>query len=216
MRWDHVLFDLDGTLTESGPGIMKSAQYALHAFGIEKPWQELSYFVGPPLSETFSRFFPEPQTLEAVVKFREYYKRDGWLDNAPYPGVADMLDALRAQGLRLFVATSKPEVMARRVLEHFGLASYFEAICGAPEHDPAAGQKLHVVNAALQAAGCTDRSRAVMVGDRKYDILGGHQAGMAAIGVLYGYGSREELEQAGADALAEAPAQLIKLITASC
>ena len=185
MSRDIILFDLDGTLTESGPGIMKAAQYALRFYGIEKPWQELSYFVGPPLSETFAAFVPEPEIPGIIAKFREYYQKDGWLDNAPYPGVREMLDALRAGGKHLMVATSKLDRLAVQVLAHFDLLSRFEAVCGAPE---------------------------VMVGDRKYDITGGHQAGLAAIGVLYGYGSREELTQAGADALAESPEALTKLI----
>lgn len=212
MSRDIILFDLDGTLTESGPGIMKAAQYALRTYGIEKPWQELSYFVGPPLSETFAAFVAEPEIPGIIAKFREYYQKDGWLDNAPYPGVREMLDALRAGGKRLMVATSKLDRLAVQVLAHFDLLSRFEAVCGAPEGDPAAAQKASIVRAALAKAGCTDPGRAVMVGDRKYDITGGHQAGLAAIGVLYGYGSREELTQAGADALAESPEALTKLI----
>ena len=212
MSRDIILFDLDGTLTESGPGIMKAAQYALRAYGIEKPWQELSYFVGPPLSETFAAFVPEPEIPGIIARFREYYQKDGWLDNAPYPGVREMLDALRAGGKRLMVATSKLDRLAVQVLAHFDLLSRFEAVCGAPEGDPAAAQKASIVRAALVKAGCTDPGRAVMVGDRKYDITGGHQAGLTAIGVLYGYGSREELTQAGADALAETPEALTKLI----
>ena len=212
MSWDIILFDLDGTLTESGPGIMKAAQYALRAYGIEKPWQELSCFVGPPLSETFAAFVEEPEIPGIIARFREYYQKDGWLDNAPYPGVREMLDALHAGGKRLMVATSKLDRLAVQVLAHFDLLSCFEAVCGAPEGDPAAAQKANIVRVALTKADCTDLSRAVMVGDRKYDITGGHQAGLAAIGVLYGYGSREELTQAGADALAETPEALTKLI----
>lgn len=212
MSRDIILFDLDGTLTESGPGIMKAAQYALRFYDIEKPWQELSYFVGPPLSETFAAFVAEPEIPGIIAKFREYYQKDGWLDNAPYPGVREMLDALRAGGKHLMVATSKLDRLAVQVLAHFDLLSRFEAVCGAPEGDPAAAQKASIVRAALAKAGCTDPGRAVMVGDRKYDITGGHQAGLTAIGVLYGYGSREELTQAGADALAETPEALTKLI----
>ena len=212
MSRDIILFDLDGTLTESGPGIMKAAQYALRSYGIEKPWQELSYFVGPPLSETFATFVEEPEIPGIIARFREYYQKDGWLDNAPYPGVREMLDALRAEGKRLMVATSKLDRLAVQVLAHFDLLSCFEAVCGAPEGDPAAAQKANIVRAALAKADCIDLSRAVMVGDRKYDITGGHQAGLTAIGVLYGYGSREELTQAGADALAETPEVLTKLI----
>lgn len=206
-----LLFDLDGTLTDSGPGIMKAAQYALRAYGIEKPWQELDFFVGPPLNETFVRFVPEQEIPAAVAKFREYYQKDGWLDNAPYPGVQNMLERLQASGLRLFVATSKPEQMAVQVLTHFGLAGYFEAICGAPEGDPEAGKKVNVVKRVLRQAGCEELSQAVMIGDREHDIIGGHLAGLEAIGVLYGYGSQEELRLAGAEAVCRTPAAVAEL-----
>ena len=211
-RRDIVLFDLDGTLTDSGPGIMKAAQYALRAWGIERPWQELSFFVGPPLSETFARFVPEAEVPAAVEKFREYYREDGWLDNAPYPGVAEMLAALRRGGCRLFVATSKLDTMAVRVLEHFGLLPYFEGVCGAPAGDPGAGKKVSVVRAALRLAGCTDLRRAVMVGDRLHDIEGAHACGLPALGVTYGYGSRNELTAASADALADTPADAVRVL----
>lgn len=212
MCWEIVLFDLDGTLTDSGPGIMKAAQYALRAYGIEKPWQELAYFVGPPLSENFSPFVAPEEIPNIIAKFREYYRVDGWIDNAPYPGVAEMLAEMKAAGCKLYVATSKLETMAVQVLRHFGLAGYFEAICGAPEGDPEAGKKVNVVKRALKEAECTELSRAVMVGDREHDILGGHMAGLQAVGVLYGYGSREELEKAGAEAIAATPEELKNLI----
>ena len=208
MSWDIILFDLDGTLTESGPGIMKAGQYALRAFGIERDWRELSFFVGPPLSETFARFVPAQDVDAAVAKFREYYQKDGWLDNAPYPGIPELL----AQGKRLFVATSKLDTMAVRIVEHFGLMPYFEAVCGAPAGDKEAGKKVNVVKAALKAAGCDDLSRAVMVGDREHDVIGAHMAGLDVIGVLYGYGSREELTAAGADYISETPDTLETLI----
>ena len=153
-----ILFDLDGTLTDSGPGIMKAGQYALRAFGIERDWRELSFFVGPPLSETFAHFVSAENVDAAVAKFREYYQQDGWLDNAPYPGIPALLAHLKSEGKRLFVATSKLDTMAERILEHFGLAPYFDAICGAPEGDKEAGKKVNVVKAALKAAGCDDLS----------------------------------------------------------
>ena len=212
MRRDIILFDLDGTLTDSGPGIMKAGQYDLRAFGIERDWRELSFFVGPPLSETFARFVSAENVDAAVAKFREYYQKDGWLDNAPYPGIPALLAHLKSKGKRLFVATSKLDIMAERILEHFGLAPYFDAICGAPEGDREAGKKVNVVKAALKAAGCDDLSRAVMVGDREHDVIGAHMAGLDVIGVLYGYGSREELTAAGADYISETPDTLETLI----
>lgn len=212
MHCDIILFDLDGTLTDSGPGIMKAGQYALRAFGIERDWRELSFFVGPPLSETFARFVRAENVDAAVAKFREYYQQDGWLDNAPYPGIPTLLAHLKSEGKRLFVATSKLDIMAERILEHFGLAPYFDAICGAPEGDREAGKKVNVVKAALKAAGCDDLSRAVMVGDREHDVLGAKKNGLPCIGAVYGYGSAEELTAAGAAALAETVDELHKLL----
>lgn len=212
MHHDIILFDLDGTLTDSGPGIMKAGQYALRAFGIERDWRELSFFVGPPLSETFARFVSAENVDAAVAKFREYYQKDGWLDNAPYPGIPALLAYLKSEGKRLFVATSKLDTMAERILEHFGLAPYFDAICGAPAGDKEAGKKVSVVKAALKAAGCNDLSRAVMVGDREHDVLGAKKNGLPCIGAVYGYGTAEELTAAGAAALADTVDELHKLL----
>ena len=172
-----ILFDLDGTLTDSGPGIMKASQFALHAYGVERDWQELDFFVGPPLDETFGQFMPKEDIPGAIDQFRVYYHDVGWLENEPYPGVREMLDTLQKNGFRLFVATSKLESMAVQVLGHFGLAPYFEAICGAPGDNTQAGKKVNVIRAALQKAGCTDLTQAMIVGDRKHDIIGGKLAG---------------------------------------
>ena len=207
-----ILFDLDGTLTDSGPGIMKASQFALHAYGVERDWQELDFFVGPPLDETFGQFMPKEDIPGAIDQFRVYYHDVGWLENEPYPGVREMLDTLQKNGFRLFVATSKLESMAVQVLGHFGLAPYFEAICGAPDDNTQAGKKVNVIRAALQKAGCTDLTQAMIVGDRKHDIIGGKLAGIRTAGILYGYGSREELAQAGADLICRTPEEFTKIM----
>lgn len=211
MKREVVLFDLDGTLLDTGPGIMRAAQYAFQSFGIERDWQSLRFFVGPPLEEAFSAFFPPEQARAAVVKFREYYNATGWLECSLYPGIEASLQALRDAGKRLCVATSKPETMALRVLAHMGLLEYFAHVCGALPDDPAAGKKEQVIRRALQKAACTPE-QAFMVGDRQYDVLGGHAAGVETLGVLYGYGSREELEQAGADGIAATPPEITQWI----
>ena len=207
-----ILFDLDGTLTDSGPGIMKASQFALRAYGVERDWQELDFFVGPPLDETFGQFMPKEDIPGAIDQFRVYYHDVGWLENEPYPGVREMLDTLQKNGFRLFVATSKLESMAVQVLGHFGLAPYFEAICGAPGDNAQAGKKVNVIRAALQKAGCTDLTQAMIVGDRKHDIIGGKLAGIRTAGILYGYGSREELAQAGADLICRTPEEFTKIM----
>lgn len=213
MSWDILLFDLDGTLTDSGPGIMHAAKTALQSFGIDGlSEQELRYFVGPPLWESFGKYLPEEQISAAIDRFREYYRVTGWLENEPYPGVRECLHALKAAGKRMYVATSKLESMARQVLTHFDLMQYFDGVCGGIADDPEAGKKVNVVRRALREAGCTEYSRAILSGDREYDIYGGHAAGIQTVGVLYGYGSREELEKAGADALAETPEALLALL----
>ena len=211
MGWDVLLFDLDGTLTDSGPGIMHAAETALASFGITGlcEW-ELRYFVGPPLVESFAAYLPQAEVQTAIDRFRAYYRETGWLENEPYPGVRECLQALRAAGKRMYVATSKLESMARQVLAHFNLLRYF--VCGGLASDPEAGKKVSVVRRALREAGCTEPSRAILSGDREYDIYGGHAAGVKTAGVLYGYGSREELEAAGADYLAQTPEALLALL----
>ena len=213
MGWDILLFDLDGTLTDSGPGIMHAAKTALQSFGIDGlSERELRYFVGPPLWESFGKYLPEEQISAAIDRFREYYRVTGWLENEPYPGVRECLQALRAAGKRMYVATSKLESMARQVLVHFDLLRYFDGVCGGIADDPEAGKKANVVRRALREAEYTEYSRAILSGDREYDIYGGHAAGIQTVGVLYGYGSREELEAAGADYLARTPEALLALL----
>ena len=206
MRWNTVLFDLDGTLTDPGVGITKAVQYALRHYGIDEPDRtKLEKFIGPPLHTAFAEYygFAPEQALEAVEKFREYYNVTGWSENVPYEGVGALLDDLRAEDVKLVIATSKPEQTALRVLKHFDLVDKFDCICGAPMHDAAASKKAAVIRRTFTEADITDLSCAIMVGDRRHDIEGAHETGLAAIGVLYGYGSREEHETAGADYIAE-------------
>lgn len=203
MRWDTVLFDLDGTLTDPKVGITSAAAYALRELGRgEVDPETLTDFIGPPLHVVFPAHcgLDEEETDAAIRAFRVYYVERGWCENIPYEGMAELLDALRAAGLRLAVATSKPEDTAQKILEHFGLASYFDHICGSRMGDKASADKASVVRSALACMG--DGGSAVMVGDRSYDIVGAHTAGLDAVGVLYGYGSRAELEEAGADFIA--------------
>ena len=202
--WNTILFDLDGTLTDSQEGIINSITGALAYFGIQEERENLLEFVGPPLDESFRlRYgFSQEQIAVGIEKFREYFNRRGWLENAPYPGVEELLRDLRGAGRRLLVATSKPENMAVQVLEHFGLAPYFDRICGAPADNQEGARKANVIRSALQWMGCEDLSDVVMVGDRRHDIDGAHEAGLQAIGVLYGYGDRAEHERAGAEFIA--------------
>ena len=200
-----VLFDLDGTLTDPGIGITNSVRYALERYGIAvADRRELYCFIGPPLRESFEKYygFSEKQAREAVACYREYFAQTGLLENKVYDGIESLLQQLRAAGKTLLVATSKPEVFARRILEHFGLDGYFDFIAGATL-DETRVRKADVIAYALDSCGVTDLAQAVMVGDREQDVLGARAMGIDCIGVLFGYGSREELEQAGARYLAE-------------
>ncbi len=210
--WKTVLFDLDGTLTDSAPGITNSLARALAHFGIREEPKNLLKFIGPPLNESLPEYygFTPEQAAKAVAVFREHFVEKGWLENAPYPGVAALLRELKEAGLQLMVATSKPEVQAVRVLKHFGLAEYFEHICGAPLGNEDGARKAAVVRQALGYA--KDISSVVMVGDRRHDVEGARENGIPCIGVLYGYGSREELAVAGASFITEDLVGLKKLL----
>ena len=212
--WRTILFDLDGTLTDPKVGITTAFAYALKKYGIEAEADTLTSVIGPPLKDSFMDLygFDEARALEAIREYRVYFADRGWAENIPYPGIAELLQKLQGEGRRLLLATSKPEVFTRRIMEHFDLARYFTLIGAAPMDESDGGKKENVIDATLEKAGLTDLSEAVMVGDRSYDILGAHANGIAAIGVLYGYGSREELETAGADYITETVQSLNTLL----
>lgn len=214
MSYTYLLFDLDGTLTDSGPGIMNAASYALKQFGIEETAPEkLRRFVGPPLHDSFSRFYgmSEADMKEAVRLFRVYYRPIGIFENTPYPGIRDFLLELRKRGKKLAVATSKPMEMAERVLRHFDLYDCFDVHCAGTE-DESRNQKWQIVSDALNQLGVEDRSQALMIGDREQDVLGAAKNGIDCAGVLWGYGSRQEFETAGAAYIVENYGELLDRI----
>lgn len=210
---DAVLFDLDGTLTDPGEGITNSVAYALESFGIAAEDKTSLYpFIGPPLAESFAQFYgfgPE-QVQQAVAQYREYFSRKGMYENVPYPGIHQALEELKQAGVRLSIATSKPLEFALPILRRFDLAHYFEHI-GAADLAGRRSQKGQVIAYVLDQAGISDKSRAIMAGDRRYDALGARENGVDCAGVLYGYGSRQELLEAGVAALIESPDQLVRL-----
>lgn len=216
MKYQVVLFDLDGTVTDSGPGIMNSVQYALAKFGILNPDRAvLRRFVGPPLNDSFERFYglSQSEALKAVDYYREYYRAGGIFENNLYTGIKEVLQELKGRGCRVYLATSKPQVFSEQILEHFEIDSFFDGVVGS-FLDGTRVDKSEVVAEALRLAGITSDTNkdAVMIGDREYDIYGAHKLGISAIGVLYGYGSREELEEAGADEIAVSPGQLLEIL----
>ena len=208
-----ILFDLDGTLTDSGEGIMNCAELALKHFGLPVPDREtMRVFVGPPLDETFIKFgVPADKTDEAIRVYRSRYTTVGKFENFPYPCIAQMLEKLRQNGHRLFVATSKPEEMSVEILEKFELAQYFELICGATL-DGSRSKKADIITYLLDKAG--DTENAVMVGDTAFDVVGAAAHGIPAIGVAWGYGKVEDMEIAGASAIAHSVEELFALLNA--
>ena len=208
-----IFFDLDGTLTDSAPGIIHSVQYALKKYGIEAEENDLRSFIGPPLVHSFQeRFgFDHDKALEAVAYYREYFTAGGMFENSVYPGVEEMLQKLKEDGLMLAVATSKPEFFSKQILEHFALTRYFDFIGGAAM-DETRTTKVEVLSYALQELQ-VDPAKAVMIGDRENDMEAASLLGTESIGVLYGYGSKEELAHAGAKVFAETPMDICRIIS---
>jgi phosphoglycolate phosphatase len=196
---EYILLDLDGTVTDSGPGITRSAAYALARFGIEAEPEQLRGFIGPPLKQSFMDFygFDDQKAALAVEKYREYYRETGIFENAVYDGMAGFLEEISRCDKKLILATSKPEVFAKQILSHFGLDHYFYFIAGSML-DGARTDKAELIGYVLNHCSIVP-GKAAMVGDRKHDIIGAQKNSVASIGVTYGYGSRGELEEAGAD-----------------
>ena len=204
-----VLFDLDGTLTASGPGILASVRHALAALGEPIPDPEvLAGFIGPPLLDSFIDLcgLAPDRAHAAIAAYREYYSTKGQYENSVYSGIPELLGALADAGPTLAVATSKAEVYAESILAHFGLAEYFTVVVGS-ELDGRRTRKAEVIAEVLARL---DRPVAdcLMIGDRAHDVIGASAVGMACVGVLWGYGSAEELTSAGAEALVHTPADL--------
>ena len=213
-HYSYVLFDLDGTLTDSGPGIMNGFTYAIKEMGKEVPEPEvLKRFVGPPLSDSFRNvlgYSPE-ETEKGIALYKEYYnKLGGALENSVYPGIYELLKKLKDGNRTIMVTTSKALQGTNTVLEHFGLRDYFDFI--ATPDGASIITKTDVINRILEEYKIKDRNSAVMVGDRHYDITAARSLKMDSIGVLYGYGSRKELEEAGATYLAEKPDDIAEIV----
>ena len=200
MKITTVLFDLDGTLTDSGPGIMNSVKYALEKVGEPTPdVDELRKFIGPPLKGQFMEHcgIDEEKAAEMVTLYREYFTVTGIFENSVYDGVEEMLKTLKQAGIKIAMATSKPEKLAKIIA------------------DETRTEKQDVIRYVLEQCEEKELDKIVMVGDRSYDILGGHAEGLKVIGVLYGYGDLKELSEAGADALATIPQEVAELVLES-
>lgn len=202
--YSYVLFDLDGTIIDSSEGIVSSFIYALSKFGIEeKPGEHMRRIIGPPLSQSFKSFygFNDEDTALAVKYYREVFKAGLMLKNTLYPGMVELFDELRKNGKKVIVATSKPEIFVRPILEDLGILDKFDFIAGSIIGDVRV-DKGEIIDYIIGEMGISDRRECVMIGDRDRDITGAIDVGVDAIGVLHGFGSREELEGAGCSIIA--------------
>lgn len=190
-----ILFDLDGTLTNPAQGITRSIQYALSSFGIiETNMDILLKFIGPPLTDSFKEFynFDDEQAAKAIDKYREYFVEKGIFENEVYDGIKELLDRLMESSKDIILATSKPTVFANQILEHFGMRKYFSLVVGS-NLDGTRVNKTEVIEHVFEVKGDNAKEKAIMVGDRKYDIVGAQKVGIDVVGVLYGFGSYDEL-----------------------
>ena len=213
MKYKCLLFDLDGTLTDSGEGIINSVVYSLEKLGLPvPPMSELRKFVGPPLKDSYARVgVPEDKIDEAIINYRvRYDTQGGKFENLVYDGIEELLERLKADGFRLFVATSKPEPLAREVLEHFNLTHWFEEIAGA-SMDGVRLTKAQVIQYLLDQIGELDD--ALMIGDTEYDVIGARNLGIPCVGVTWGYGLRESLERECAVHIVDTPMELYNWLT---
>jgi len=212
--YDYIFFDLDGTLTDSGEGIINGAIYALGKYSIQvKDRTDIHRFIGPPLTYSFEHFygFSPEEALNAVKIYREYYAKKGIYENYVYDGVEKMLIDLKKVGKKLVVATSKPEFFAEKVLSYFNIRKYFDFVAGSLP-DETRGSKAEVIKYALESCGISDMKNVLMVGDREHDVLGAKVFGIDTLGVLYGYGNEEEFKKAGAKFIVASPKEATEKI----
>lgn len=218
--YQYLLFDLDGTLTDSGEGIINCVKYALEKLGIiENDTEKLKVFVGPPLQESFQKVygFDEETTKEAVAFYRERFKTIGMFENSVYEGIPELLKTMKKYGKMNLIASSKPEVFVKTILEHFHIAQYFDIIVGA-SLDNSRNTKEAVIEEALSqikkadSNGQYSNDKCVMIGDRKYDINGAKCYGLRSIGVTYGFAPEGELEEAGATVIVDTVEELTQVL----
>ena len=208
-----ALFDLDGTLTDPGIGITNSVIYALDKYGISvSDRSELYPFIGPPLADSFRKYygFSEEEALQAIDYYREYFRAGGIFENVVYDGIPEMLEELKDRNITVALSTSKPYEFSVQILEHFDLYRYFDHI-GAASMDGRISRKADVISNLLAQSGYTEKSSVLMIGDRDQDVEGAKANDIQCAGVLWGYGSKEELLEAGADFLVSEPADILRL-----
>jgi len=211
--YDTIIFDLDGTLSESAEGITKSVQYMLEKFGIIEPdLKKLECFIGPPITVSLKSLygFDDDKAWQGVMYYRERFEKKGIYENRPYDGVENMLKKLKAAGKTLAIATSKPQPQTEIIIRRYGFDKYLDCVIG-PDPKSKTTTKSDVVSYVIDRLGC-DKNATVMVGDKHHDINGAKDNGIKSIGVLYGYGSKQELEESGADVIVDSVAELEEIL----
>lgn len=208
-KYSSVFFDLDGTIIDSGEGVSNSVLYALKKFGIEETRQNALRFIGPPLANSFKEFygFDDEKATRGIEIYREYYREKGIFECYLYDGIKELLLWLKKEGYKVVLCTSKPEEYAHRVLDYFGILDLFDFACGATMDEKTRATKDDVMTYALALSG-TKPSEAIMIGDRKFDINSASKFGLDSVGVTFGYGSKEELEEAGATFVVDSANQI--------
>ena len=215
-KYDLILFDVDGTLTDSGEGITKSVQYTLEKYGIIEPdLNNLRKFIGPPLIDSFMKYygFSKEESVRARNIFNERYQPIGWMENRPYDGIEAVLEELQKAGIMMGVATSKPEGVAIKVLEYFDLKKYFSVICAAPNNG-LNGEKPGRIRAAIEEAralGC-EAKNVIMVGDTRFDVLGAHECGIPCVGVTWGFAVEGEFEACDTEFVVDTMEELLNVL----
>ena len=215
MKYTTVLFDLDGTLVDSGIGVTNSVAYAMQKFGMTPPpRQELFKFIGPPLVQSFKEFcgFDDEKTTLAIKYYREYYSEKGILECTMYDGVLELLESLKQKGYKIALATSKPEIYATRVVENKGIMPYLDYLGAATTDEKTRATKEAVIEYTLSMCDEKDRRKILMVGDRYFDINGAKAYGLDSVGVTFGYGDRQELLEAGANYIVDSMQELDSLL----
>ena len=217
MKFDTILFDFDGTLFDTSPGVFNSFDYLFKKYQMEFPREKYSLMIGPPLKESFQNIigFKEEECDKAMKVYREYYGVKGIFECDVYGGVKKLVEDLRENGKNVFVATSKPEVYANAILEKKDMKSLFDFVGGSDLEEKNRVEKIDIINYVLESNGIKDESskeKVLMIGDRKYDIIGAHQAGIKCCGILWGFGNRKEFEEFGADFICETPKDVMNLV----
>ncbi|MDD4689496.1 MAG: HAD hydrolase-like protein [Eubacteriales bacterium] len=211
--YNTIIFDLDGTLSQSAEGITKSVQYMLEKFGIiETDLKKLECFIGPPITNSLKDLygFDDEKAWQGVMYYRERFEKKGIYENSPYEGIEEMLKCLKESGKKLAIATSKPQPQTDVIINRYGFNKYLDLVVG-PDPDSKSTTKSDVVRMVINRLGC-DKETTVMVGDKHHDIVGAKDNNIKSIGVLYGYGSRQELEEYGADTIVATVEELTDLL----